>query len=464
MRQRKLFKKLATVVLATSMVVGLAPASYSTVKAEEVTEETVINDAGGTTSGGATEVDYYEDLEKNLYHYYGTDYVNKKKGYADGYIREHKKKYGVVVATWDYDYCNNPLAVEGLGDKLEYSSDWERIPVEGQVYGKNVNGELMDADDYVYPRCSYNFRFRIERYFSSTSDAWEEKLTEYLKHYLYTKLIDTIMEDEHCTREQAENFWNYGVAEVVTEYDYYKTYYGNANAEREKNSSEYIKIKERYAGYGWDYDKYLDYRLEHPLDDITPSRFPLDKPEATQEPTKKPEATQEPTKVPEVTTTPEVTIKPEVTTEPTKEPEVTTTPSATPEGVTPSTSPSTKPETEVTPSTSPSTQPQATSPSVSPSTKPSTKPAISTPTKAPAKAKTIKVSSLKAKKNTKVITGKAIKGATVKVKIGTKTYKAKANSKGKFTIKVKKLKKGQKYTLTVTCKGYTKYKKTLKVK
>ena len=46
------------------------------------------------------------------------------------------------------------------------------------------------------------------------------------------------------------------------------------------------------------------------------------------------------------------------------------------------------------------------------------------------------------KKNAKKITGKAVKKAKVFAKIGKKTYKATVSAKGKFTIKVKKVKKG----------------------
>lgn len=46
------------------------------------------------------------------------------------------------------------------------------------------------------------------------------------------------------------------------------------------------------------------------------------------------------------------------------------------------------------------------------------------------------------KKNAKKITGTAVKKAKVFAKIGKKTYKATVSAKGKFTIKVKKVKKG----------------------
>ena len=65
--------------------------------------------------------------------------------------------------------------------------------------------------------------------------------------------------------------------------------------------------------------------------------------------------------------------------------------------------------------------------------------------------------------------GKPIKGKTLKLKFKGKTYKAKTSKKGiaKFTIKkkvIKKLKKGKKYTYSVsystnTVKGKVKVKK-----
>ena len=63
------------------------------------------------------------------------------------------------------------------------------------------------------------------------------------------------------------------------------------------------------------------------------------------------------------------------------------------------------------------------------------------------KKKAIKKLTVTAKRGKKKITGKTIKKATVKVKIGKKIYKVKADSKGKFTIKLKgkaKLKKVRK--------------------
>ncbi|MCM1234296.1 MAG: hypothetical protein NC489_29685 [Ruminococcus flavefaciens] len=83
------------------------------------------------------------------------------------------------------------------------------------------------------------------------------------------------------------------------------------------------------------------------------------------------------------------------------------------------------------------------------------------------KKKAIKKLSLTAKKGKKKITGKTIKKATVKVKIGKTTYKVKSNAKGKFTIKLKGktgLKKGQKIKITILKIGYKTKHKTYKVK
>ena len=55
------------------------------------------------------------------------------------------------------------------------------------------------------------------------------------------------------------------------------------------------------------------------------------------------------------------------------------------------------------------------------------------------------------------ITGKTRKKNTVKVKIGKKTYKAKANKKGKFTVKIPRVAAGKKYTLK-SYKGKKLYK------
>lgn len=83
------------------------------------------------------------------------------------------------------------------------------------------------------------------------------------------------------------------------------------------------------------------------------------------------------------------------------------------------------------------------------------------------KKKSIKKLTVTAKKGKRKIIGKTIKKATVKVKIGKQIYKVKANSKGKFTVKLKgktKLKKGQKIKITVSKKGYKTRIKTVKVK
>lgn len=76
---------------------------------------------------------------------------------------------------------------------------------------------------------------------------------------------------------------------------------------------------------------------------------------------------------------------------------------------------------------------------------------------------TLKTPKLKKyKTNTKKITGTATKGAKVKVKVGKKTYTVKANSKGKFTVKLKsKLKKKTKITIYATKKGYKNSKKKI---
>lgn len=83
------------------------------------------------------------------------------------------------------------------------------------------------------------------------------------------------------------------------------------------------------------------------------------------------------------------------------------------------------------------------------------------------KKKAINKLSLIAKKGKRKITGKTIKKATVKIRIGKKTYKSKSNAKGKFTDKLKgkaKLKKGQKIKVTVAKKGYNTKSKIIKVK
>lgn len=81
-------------------------------------------------------------------------------------------------------------------------------------------------------------------------------------------------------------------------------------------------------------------------------------------------------------------------------------------------------------------------------------------------AKTLKLSAVKVKKNTKKITGKVSeKGATVKIKVGKKAAK-KAVVKGKkFTLKLSsKLKKKTNVTITVSKKNFTTLKKVYKVK
>ena len=55
------------------------------------------------------------------------------------------------------------------------------------------------------------------------------------------------------------------------------------------------------------------------------------------------------------------------------------------------------------------------------------------------------------------INGKTRKKNIVRVKIGKKTYKAKANKKGKFTVKIPRVASGKKYTLK-SYKGKKLYK------
>jgi hypothetical protein len=59
-------------------------------------------------------------------------------------------------------------------------------------------------------------------------------------------------------------------------------------------------------------------------------------------------------------------------------------------------------------------------------------------------------------------TGKAIKKAKVTLKVKGKTYKAKTNSKGKATFKIKKLTKKGTYKATVIFKGNKYYNKLVK--
>ena len=81
-----------------------------------------------------------------------------------------------------------------------------------------------------------------------------------------------------------------------------------------------------------------------------------------------------------------------------------------------------------------------------------------------AKKKTFK-RSVKVKKYSIVLknnVGKAIKKAKVTIKIGKKTFKAKTNSKGKATFKIKKLTKKGNYKAKVSYKGSKYYNKVTK--
>ena len=86
-----------------------------------------------------------------------------------------------------------------------------------------------------------------------------------------------------------------------------------------------------------------------------------------------------------------------------------------------------------------------------------------TATKITAKKKTFKAKT-KVKKYTITLKAgkKAVKKVQVILKIGKKTYKAKTNSKGKATFKIKKLTKKGKYTAKITFKGNKLYKATTK--
>lgn len=88
------------------------------------------------------------------------------------------------------------------------------------------------------------------------------------------------------------------------------------------------------------------------------------------------------------------------------------------------------------------------------------------PTVTPKPKKSISVLKLtKYKKGAKKISGKTIGKATVKISVGKKTYKAKSNGKGTFTIKLKtKLKKKASIKMTVSKSGYKTKSKTFKVK
>lgn len=69
------------------------------------------------------------------------------------------------------------------------------------------------------------------------------------------------------------------------------------------------------------------------------------------------------------------------------------------------------------------------------------------------------------KKATKKIKGKTVKTATVVVKVGGKKYTVKSNKTGGFTVTLKKkLKKGNKISVTVKKNGYTTKTKSFKVK
>lgn len=76
---------------------------------------------------------------------------------------------------------------------------------------------------------------------------------------------------------------------------------------------------------------------------------------------------------------------------------------------------------------------------------------------------TLKLTSAKA--GSKKITGKTVKGGKVTVKAASKTYSVKADTKGKFTVKLKKkLVKGDKIKITVKKNGYNTKTKSFKVK
>lgn len=70
----------------------------------------------------------------------------------------------------------------------------------------------------------------------------------------------------------------------------------------------------------------------------------------------------------------------------------------------------------------------------------------------------------KVKKNAKKVSGISIAGASIKVKVGKKTYKGIANTKGKFTVKTKKIKKDIKVKVTASLAGYKTKSKTVKTK
>ena len=109
--------------------------------------------------------------------------------------------------------------------------------------------------------------------------------------------------------------------------------------------------------------------------------------------------------------------------------------------------------------------PEPTTPATTAPAEPTVTPSIA-PTKKPVSKKAIKTLKLTSyKKNAKKIKGKTEKTATVKVKVGSKTYTVKAGKNGVFSVSLKKkLKKGNKIVVTVTKSGYKTLKKTFKVK
>ncbi|MDE6566798.1 MAG: hypothetical protein K2K70_03570, partial [Lachnospiraceae bacterium] len=77
--------------------------------------------------------------------------------------------------------------------------------------------------------------------------------------------------------------------------------------------------------------------------------------------------------------------------------------------------------------------------------------------------KTLKL--IKCKKGTKKIVGKTVKKAKIIVKVGKRSYRTTATSKGRFQIKLKKkLKSGTKIQVTVAKSGYYKRKKSFRIK
>lgn len=74
-------------------------------------------------------------------------------------------------------------------------------------------------------------------------------------------------------------------------------------------------------------------------------------------------------------------------------------------------------------------------------------------------AKKIKITKISLKRGKKKISGRTVGNATVSVRVYKKTYSVKSDSKGKFTVKLKrKLKKNQKITVTVKKNGVKKVK------